>query len=81
MKLLLNNDGQLSNNNGSSSWWLSALNAPRGPELHQEAQPGSKLTFICEDVLLKAAPPRFRKQLFTVRDLGQDRGRTGRRGC
>lgn len=57
----------------------SALNAPRGPELRQEAQPGSKLTFISEDVLLKAAAPRFRKQLVTVRDLGQDRGREGGR--
>lgn len=59
---------------------LSALNAPRGPELRQEAQPGSKLTFISQDVLLKAALPRFRKQLFTVRDLGQDGGTGGRGG-
>lgn len=62
-------------NNGGSSWWPSVPNAPRGPELHQEAQSRSNLTFISEDVLLKAAPSRFRKQLFTVRDLGQDGGK------
>lgn len=56
-----------------------SLNAARGPELRQEAQPGSNLTFISGDVLLKAALPRFRKQLFTVRDLGQDGG-GGREG-
>lgn len=72
--------GQDRKNNGGSSWRPSALNAPRGPELHQEAQPGSKLTFISEDVLLKAARPRFRKQLVTVRDLGQDGGEGGRGG-
>lgn len=67
--------GQLGENNGGRSWRLSGPNAPRGPEPRQEAQPD--LTFISEDVLLKAAPPRFRKQLFTVRDLGQDRGTEG----
>lgn len=55
----------------------AAPNAPRGPELRQEAQPRSNLTFISEDVLLKTAVQRFRKQLVTVRDLGQDRGTEG----
>jgi hypothetical protein len=54
------------------------LNKPRGFELHQEAQHDSNLTLISlaavlpRPVLLTPAQQRFRKQLFTVRDLGQD---------
>ena len=51
------------------------LNKPRGFELHQEAQLQSD-TYLpglaSLAVLLTAAQQRFRKQLFTVRDLGQD---------
>lgn len=54
---------------------MDLLNKPGVPELHQEAQPRSNLTFISPAILLMAARCQFGKQLFTVRDLGQDGGR------